>query len=256
MSNRAFISQVFSAFERTSTKPPKVIADAQGRSQQLLAGIVKLQSEQPPSVTHAVGQAILADRDPLTDPAVVTAVIGSHVVSEQLHNGLRANAEAHMMDVFTEHADDIVKAWRKPFDAAAAELVTAHEQIGDLQLEDSTAILRLGGDIASVWERARVANATIDVILDGWAALGMATGGASANPRTKLHRIAEVPPERMAKEFGGQPISAWQAVIAGLRLSLPTFAEMRDRVTAVEDYRQQVSNESMKPPTRPSLLNA
>ena len=139
-------------------------------------------------------------------------------------------------EVCHAHADRLVKAWRDPFDAGAATLVTAHERIGSVPLEDTATIMRRGDDIAAVWTTALAASATIDDIAAGWMALHHFTRQVANDRRHRVLRTIDVDYQTWTEQsLADRTLSPWDAVLAGLALQLPTVAEYRERVRTIED---------------------
>ncbi|MDI1288844.1 MAG: hypothetical protein PSX37_02685, partial [bacterium] len=186
--------------------------------------------------------ALVRGDAPAADPEVQRIIVGQQLGNEGIARGVDAIAYDRFREACHANADKLVLSWRVPFDAAAADLVTAHQAIGDLALDDSTAIMLKGGDIAAIWTSARAAVAAIDVLVMGWSALGDYTRLAARDPRWTLLRLAAIDPP----EFGGfakRRIGPWDLVLAGEALTLPTFAEYHSRIrvigTAVADLAAQ-----------------
>jgi hypothetical protein len=152
-------------------------------------------------------------------------------------------------DACLAHLDEIVTAWRKPFDQAAGELVETHDRIGDLALEDTATIVARGGDIADVWATAKGADQVISQVLSGWSNLMMLVRvpvNASHRP-LKLAALAKNQWRTLPAK-----LSAWDAVGAGLTLSLPTLDEYRARVARIQQTieAEQVATREVISPER------
>jgi hypothetical protein len=198
----------------------------------------KAETIYPPrgALIDAVLAALDADRDPVTDPDVQRAHLAMQIgSSEGVGRQVTEVAAGQMRDTFSLHAEAIVKAWQKPFNAAAAELATAHERIGDVPLEDTDTILRAGGDIAAVWAKAQQAAAVVDQLDVAWLALATLTRFAPIDPRFPALRIADVDAEQWASAgLERKSVTAWNAQLSGLRLSLAGGAEYVARIAAVQ----------------------
>lgn len=235
MSTRSTTNVILSTFDATGTKAPKAVIDAKAQRDQLTAAAATIQPA-PDAFTQAVADALLAHRDPHTDKAVISAMVGQQIRQSGTADALGAVAIDRLARALIDTADEIIEVWRKPFNVAAADLMAAFEKIGDKPLEDSEAILRLGGDIADVWTKARAANQLIDKIAHGWAVLGELSRRASLVSQYRVLRIADVPPRRAFREFRNVTLTPWEAVTKGLPLSLATFDQFQLRESAaVED---------------------
>lgn len=229
VSDRTTAAQVISAFTSADAKAPKAVLAAYQDCQRVSAAARQLHPGRD-TPGPAVAAALIAGHDPVTDPEVQRILIATELGGD----GIPAQVDAVAFDLFgrvcAEHADDIVKSWAKVFDEAAATLRDAYARIGDLALDDTASVLVKGNDIADVWAAARKANGTIAAILGGWSALMQITGLASVGPRFRSLRLAEVLP---GTGLAHQKLSAWDAVRAGLTLSLPTAGEFRQRVSRI-----------------------
>ena len=127
-----------------------------------------------------------------------------------------------------------MQSWRVPFDQAAATLAKAHDQLGNVTLDQTGEILAKGGDAAKTWVDASTAAKTIDRILLGWSALGEFTHRVSRDRRWNVLRLAAVDPAAFgALNYKTTP---WEAILAGATLSLPTFDEYHARVRVIEQH--------------------
>jgi hypothetical protein len=160
------------------------------------------------------------------------------------NEGVWQGVDALVFDAFRatllEHADDVVHAWRTPFDKAAATLAAAHAKLGSVALEDTAAIVNQGGDSAAVWADAQSASAVITTITGGWVALGQLTDLARVDQRFRVLHLVDVDYQTWQdQQLERRKLTPWQAVLAELTLSLPTMAEYRRRIAAIEDGHRQ-----------------
>jgi hypothetical protein len=177
----------------------------------------------------AVVAALDKGRDVATD-AVVRSVVAAQLGVGNLASGITAHVGAEMREVFIAHADEIVKAWRGPFDTAANTLTDAYRKLGDVALDDGTTILRRGGDVAETWAAAIKAVGTVTTIEGAWVQLCQLTGAASVDRRYMAFRLADVDPRTYAELALMGPLDPWRATCLGITLSLPTVSEYRARV--------------------------
>lgn len=234
LSDRTTIGPFWATFTNTGTKPPKPVADAHATMAALTARASRLRTDGS-DLAPAVAAALTDGRDPASDPEVqrITTALALSA-NEALIETVGAAATDTFRSVCTEQHEEIVSAWRKPFDAAAEKLAHCFEQIGPVPLEDTTSIMQRGGDIAAVWAEARKAARTIDIIEAGWSALGEFTRTVQTNPNYRVLRLASVDYETWTdKGLHRARLTPWEFLLADLSLSLPTVDEYRARAAVI-----------------------
>ncbi|MDQ3431364.1 MAG: hypothetical protein M3467_03930, partial [Actinomycetota bacterium] len=114
ISDRTFVTLIQNASTQLGTKLPKAVVDAFDKAKKLEAGIGSLGSTV--SLADAVAAAILAGREPASDPDVQRAVTAQTLES---HHGLPAALGAVGMETVSAacsaELDKIVAGWRKAF---------------------------------------------------------------------------------------------------------------------------------------------
>ena len=162
---------VLTTFDSLGIKPPTDVATAFLRAEKLTQESMNL-GARPGDLDAAVTAAILGGREPAADPEVQRVTTATLLAGNV---GLPDAVAGAALDVIRSaclaHLDEIVDAWRKPFDEAAATLTEAHKRIGDLSLDDTGTIVARGGDIADVWAKAKSAEQVIDQVVSGWSHL-------------------------------------------------------------------------------------
>ena len=237
--DRAFASQVFASLDKVGAKPPAAVTESWQQTQ-LLSEKVRALGIRPESVYAAIADALQRGDDPTLDAEVQRILVASQISNDGVTSGVDEIAYSRFRAVVTEHADGIIAAFCKSFDAAAKTLADAHQAFGDVDLTDTDAVLRKGGDAAARWAQATAAVATIDTINQGWTMLAMFAGLAGNNPRYHVLRIAAPTFEQwQTLELAGRKLTAWEALLAGLTLSLPTYTQYRARVATITDGAQQ-----------------
>jgi len=236
--DRAFVSQVIAALDKVGAKPPAAVTESWQATQRISQQVREI-GVRPEAVYAAVATALERGDDPALDPDVQRILVASQLSNQGVMTGVDDVAYSRLRQTCTEHADAIVGAFAKPFDAAAKTLVDAHQAFGDIDLTDAAAVLRKGGDAASRWAQATTAVATIDTISQGWTMLAM-FAGASADARYQVLRIAAPTFQQWQdQQLASRKPTAWEALLAGLTLSLPTYTQYRERVATITDGAQQ-----------------
>jgi len=242
ISDRGTAVIIINTIAATGIKAPPALTESWQRTQRVSEKVHAL-GVRDSALYTPIYEAIMDDRDPAADPEVQRILTSGRISNGVVMAGVEAMAYAAFRDTCTEHADAIVSAWAKPFEAAADTLDKAHQRIGDVPLEDSATILSMSGDIAQVWAQAQAAVHDVNTISRGWMALGEFTNRAANDQRHRVLRIAAVTYQTWQDQHfaGGRKstITPWEAVLAGLTLSLPTYTQYRERVATITDGAQQ-----------------
>lgn len=249
---RQFLTQA----ETLGLKLPKGVLQARAVNDKVSAGVAAIPAHNLTGVAVAVADALSRDSDPLTDPAVAKAIALSVITGTGVFIHIEAASLARLADSCDQAQDEIVAELRKPFDQAAAALVLAHERIGDLDLTDDTQlILAKGGDIAKIWATAVEANKLIDQIILAWFSLSQIIRTEQADRRWINLRLVNTDAETFDRlNWGRVAISAWDAVRAGVELSLPTLSEYTERRAVLTEQRAEIAAVASRAPKRPSYL--
>ncbi len=237
IANRAHINTIRSTFQQLQTKPPKQVADALERIDLLEKRVVNI-SASTSDLAESVTDALLRGVEPSSDPAVQQAVTANWLSTlHHLPEVITAGGQRALRDALTANLDKIIEQWNSAIGNAGNALTDLHATLGDVDLADAAAILRLGGDAADRWSQARSVVARIAAAADGWSTL-MLFVGTSPNP---IHRALRLAPLTL-EQFDSLPaaVDAWGLIRAGVEgVSLPTLDEYRDRIASVEAERER-----------------
>ena len=233
ITDRATAQQILNAFTATGATAPKALIAAHERTTRLSEGVRAL-STPPEAIFAAVAAAIERGDDPGADAEVQRILTSTQIQNAGVMAGVDDLAFDGFREACTAHTDAIIAAWRKPFDAAAAVLADAHQRLGNVGLEDTSTIIAKGADAADVWAKATAAVKVIEAIRHGWLGLVGITHAAPDDRNHAVLRIADVDyPTWTAQQLHGRKVGAWDAVLAGLTLALPSPAEYRQRVNTI-----------------------
>jgi len=233
LTDRATAQQIIGSFTATGATAPKALIAAHERTTRLSEGVRGLNTR-PEAIFAAVAAAIERGDDPGADAEVQRILTSTQIQNAGVMAGVDDLAFDGFREACTAHTDAIIAAWRKPFDAAAAVLADAHQRLGNVELEDTTAIIAKGADAADVWAKATAAVKVIEAIRHGWLGLVGITHAAPDDRNHAVLRIADVDyPTWTAQQLHGRKVGAWDAVLAGLTLALPSPAEYRQRVNTI-----------------------
>lgn len=239
----------------TLGKPlPKAVTAAYDQAEKLASESLNLGSTD--GLEQAVTAALLADREPATDPDVQSIVTAQTLTANvMLPQTIAAAALERIAVACRENTSKILAGWTAAFDQAVNDMTKAHARIGDLSLDDTTSIMAKGNDIADVWASASTAVQTLDAVIAGWTSLVQLTRAAQIKPDHRPLRIAALTYDQW-QELPAK-LTVWDALRAGLTLSLPTLEEYRKRVaqiqaaqaapeTQVDTYRSAVAGREIR----------
>jgi hypothetical protein len=242
VSDRTTAAQLIAMFEKVGAKPPAAVTTAWQDTQKLSKGVRAIGCL-PEIVYAAIASALQRGDDPAGDAEVQRILASGQISNGGVIDGVDDIAYSWFREVCAEHADDIVAALAKPFEAAAKTLVNAHQVLGDVPLSDSDTILRIGGDAPAHWAKAQAVVTTITSISRGWFALAEFTGHRNDPIRHQVLRLSAPTYEQwMSQAFEGKPADPWALVILGLDLALPTLTQYAERVDTITQGTQQAAD--------------
>ena len=242
MSNlAAFLGLLRRAMKAADANFPKPVATALADRHKIAERVSALPTGSHQAVMSAVAAALLDDRDPLDDDQVRRMVIARSITGEStqtLAYGVEKSAETRIIDALTEHADDIIDNLKRAVDTSGQTLAHAREILGDTDLGDSAAILKLGPAAARAWAEARDARQQIRVIDKGWFVLGHLTCVVSPDTAPTI-RLAAVTLEQY--EALGHKADPWSIVRHGATIdhaTRTTIPERHQRLAAEHEARE------------------
>lgn len=242
---QAAARQVFTFTEKAGIRLPKPVLDARAKVDKIRAGVALIPPFNRDGVAIAVADALARDADPAFDPKVARAIALAAITMPAVIDNVESAAFELLWEACREEQDALVDELRKPFDKAAAVLVAAHKRIGDLDLKaDSQAILKLGTDVAAVWAGAIEADREILDIIVAWNSLSrfLSGTGGTADARWVNLRLVNPPAEVWNDlDLERNRLDPWDAVRAGLALTLPTLTGVDERRAAIAAQRAELA---------------
>lgn len=229
------LSIIINAAKATGVSLPKPVRDHLDRRQRIEA---KLNNIYPAGNARAAAfiAAVDAGRDPATDPEMQRVLTAEQLAGEGHRSVVSAQLDADLIETLIEHADKIITSWAKPFDTAATTLTEAHAILGQLDLADTAAVVRLGGAAAEAWASAQAAVGMLATIDQGWCALAGITHTADTGRAHAPLRMLDVTLQQWNDHrLSDTKPAPWQYVRAGLPMTLPTAAEYRARGQRLTD---------------------
>lgn len=195
------------------------------------------------NLASAFLDSLAADRDPATDREVQAAA-ARHALAG-IRGGIEHALNQRTQQLVDEQAPAILAAYAKPFSKAAESIEAGIERLGNVDLNDTAAILGRGGDAARVWADAREATESIKQITQVWKLLSNVTGSVGYNSLYRLLVICDVPAETfITDQLGNSDMGAWDAARRGYPLSLATPDTYRERMAEVADAHAESTRKS------------
>lgn len=238
MSTRAHLSMIHIAMTAAGATYPKAVAKALEDAEKLPTAVAALAAPSADVMAAAVVDCLNAGRDPLDDEQVrrlTTAAVLAGPSGNALTGGVARAAERHVVAALTAEADAILTTFGAAVAEAGATLTGAWRILGDLELTDSTAVLRMGPDASRAWTDARDAQKRIRALDGGWFGLAEATRFASSTDAPTL-RLANLSLEQFEKL--GRKAQPWDIVRAGVTIELADRTTIRERVARLTTERE------------------
>ena len=224
------VTTVLQTAERHGASIPKALTTEHAKLIDLM-GKARALADTPADFTAAVVAALEAGNDPSTDPAVRDALT-RRAIHESQH-AIEAAVGDRVTSFITANGAALLACFVKPFDAAAERIRRAADLLGDVDLDNTAAVLNIGPDAASAWAEARNAE---KVMTDIQQVRNLLTGAAPAlkvNPQYRVLAIADVPAQRFwDDQLRSAHVTPWEAARRGYRLSLALPDELRARISA------------------------
>jgi len=244
-STTAHLSMIRQAMTAAGGTFPKAVAQALDDREKLTEGAAAMTSPSPDAIAAAVADALAAGRDPLDDEAVrrlATASVLCGTSGNALTGGVARATEARVVQALTDDVDAILDTYGTAVYEAGQVLTAAWRILGDLDLSDSAAVLKMGPDASRAWTDAREAQARIRTIERGWYALAEVTRFASSTPVAQTLRLANLSLEQV-EHVVGRKAEPWAIVRAGVTIELADRESIRARVERLETERNARENE-------------
>lgn len=243
MSTRTHLSMIHAAMAAAGATYPKAVAKALEDAEKLSAAVAALAAPSVDDIAAAVVDCLTAGRDPLDDEHVrrlTTAATLAGPSGNALTGGVSRAGERRVVAALTAEVDTMLTTFGAAVAEAGTTLTGAWRILGDLELTDSTAVLRMGPDASRAWTDARDAQKRIRALDGGWFGLAEATRFASSTDAATL-RLADVSLEQFEKL--GRKAEPWAIVRAGVTIELADRESIRARVERLETERNARENE-------------
>jgi hypothetical protein len=240
MTIHAYLGLVRQAVTAANADLPKPVADALAARDALTATADRLPTGSHAEMMGAVADALVAGRDPLDDEQVRRLVVARILGGEtggSLAYGIGNAADERIVAALAENVDAICDSFKAGVDAAGQVLAEAHDLFGDVDLDESHLILKMGPKASGAWTDAKDAVQRIRVIDSGWFALAELVHFAGTTT-SRAVRLADVTLEQ--SEQLGHRAEPWAIVRAGATINMAATADaIAERVQRIAVEREQ-----------------
>lgn len=201
-----------------------------------------------PAIGEAVTAAFMADRDPVTDPAVLEAIVRDKLNATQTINQIVETGSYALHDASLKHLDRIVEAFKPTYDKAGAAFTEAVER---LTAAGITELDGAGGgslELARLNIQAREAAATMQTIATATGSLIVTVGRVNGTPvGAMVNRLDTGDTAAVELINTLRPgWTTWDAVNAGYTPSLATPTEADNRAARAYEGNQTQANNADK----------
>lgn len=236
---RSAMDSAMATAQRLGVTVPKHIAAEHAKIRDLAVKARAFEHElrTEPMSTAALA-ALEAGNDPTADPEVQRAVVRRAL--GELPRGLDGALSERAQAFAEEYAPTILGLFAEPFAQAAATITQALESLGDVDLDDTAAVLSRGGDSAMLWAQAKGADKAIGDIRQVRGQLANVAPQLAVDPQYRLLSIADVPPAAFIDDqLFNSALGALAAAQRGFELSAADPDTLAERVRGVMDELQR-----------------
>lgn len=192
------------------------------------------------AMAEAWANAVLDGRDPAEDREVFRAFLASALteggdLEYAAGNAIDKRAERSVSDTQTE----LLKTFKKAFDKAGKTMRDAHAILGNVDIDDTTAIFQLGPVAVKAHQDAQDARRIVRAVHQGWVGLnGITHTMSTATERATLWADIDIDTwERTRRLKDG-----WDMTTAGVTLNLAidnnTIRARQERLHAEREERE------------------
>ena len=189
----------------------------------------------------AVLDALAAGRDYHDDPEVQRLHLNSELNKMNIATQARQRFDREVDSALIEYADSILESWDVALDRHSDEIYRGVEKLPTHDLDDTLTIANSGPETTRLWGAVKEALGMWDAAIQGFMTLALAANMSisdrllvMAAPDSAAFKRAD-----LARNWAGEPITAWLLACQGVELGLPTLGEYMERVADKEAELQQ-----------------
>ncbi|SNC71546.1 hypothetical protein SAMN05445756_1533 [Kytococcus aerolatus] len=190
----------------------------------------------------AVAEALLADRDPATDPDVQRLATLRVLDNEGVTGNMRAHAAQLDGALLREHHQAIVKAWVPVVNAAGATIAKARDALGPFDPADAGHGGRIPAQHVRTWADARDAVTVMRHALTGVRSLGQVDGLPTLGGRLgHLLPFYDLDHTQVTEYHGSTAL--WEPIFDGHDVDFVTLTGYAQRLQKLRDEREKAAAE-------------
>lgn len=183
------------------------------------------------TIGAAVISALMADRDPVTDPNVQAAIVRDRMNSTQTINQIVETSTTMLHSAIREHMEEIFEAFKPAYNKAGATFTDAVQQLHEAGFSNTAEGGHPNLELARANLDAREAETTITTLHQAITTLLVTAGSKNGTPLGRMvDRLdtGDAPSYQILNTLT-QGWTLWDAVVAGYTISLATPNETDDR---------------------------
>lgn len=185
------------------------------------------------ALVAAIIDAQVKGRDPLADAAVKRHAVASAIASRELTGASNEWAEGQYRDLLDTHADGLFDAISEASKSVGKSLTDAHNVLGDISLDDSSAAIIKGDKYVIAWRTANDGIVQWGYLERAWTQLATVLRMRLPRGRASLMRSPDYGIANRHKV--PENAAPWELVAEySLTLALPTRSEWRDRFKGLD----------------------
>lgn len=172
MQNQQLLT-VFEAIKLTDYKLPKALVKHNDDTEKIQRAALAMRntSTDYAALARAWATAVVKDRDPVTDPDILTAIVANVLNQGDLSTAATAVHDHALIKMLPDHLDGIMAALKVTADQAGRTLTEAHDIIGTADLSDLSRIAGMGPAAVTARDNVIEANRLLRVIDRAWLAM-------------------------------------------------------------------------------------
>lgn len=189
---------IANGIEAAGGKKPTYLQDIDAKTRKVMHQVREAPQPTTPyvGVVEAWVDAVLSDRDPITDDDVLRAMLNSVLFTGNLDHAAGNIIENRVIEDLSIDVDEIVSTLKSAADKAGQTLADAYAILGDVGLDDIQTVFNMGPEAVAAHQAVAQAKGTLRTIDLAWVSLA------------ELTRFSMVP--EFAIRMGDMNVDQWQ----------------------------------------------
>ncbi|KQR85186.1 hypothetical protein [Microbacterium sp. Leaf179] len=164
---------LFEAIKITGYKLPPELLEHEADTEKIQNAALAMRntSTDYAALARAWATAIIEDRDPITDPDILNAIVANVLNQGDLSTAATSVHEHALIEMIPDHLDGIMASLKATADQAGETLTQAHDIIGTAELGDLARIAGMGPAAVTARDDVIESNRVLRVIDRAWLAM-------------------------------------------------------------------------------------